>query len=81
MTEKTENQTTQTEAQVQEQQPVDLTINDLAALRSIIDVAAQRGTFKPSEMAAVGTVYNKLNAFLDQVAKQAEAQKEQTPQE
>lgn len=81
MTEKTENQTTQTEAQVQEQQPVDLTINDLAALRQIVDIAAQRGTFKANEMTAVGTVYNKLNTFLEQVTKQAEAQKEQTPQE
>lgn len=78
MTEQVENQNTQ---EAQPQQTVELTINDLAALRSIIDVAAQRGTFKATEMTAVGTVYNKLNSFLEQVAKQAEAQKEQTPQE
>lgn len=75
MTDQVETQNTQ------EQQAVDLTINDLAALRQIIDVAAQRGTFKPAEMTAVGSVYNKLNAFLDQVAKQADAQKEQPSQE
>lgn len=79
MTEQVENQTAQQEAPAQ--QNVELTINDLAALRSVIDVAAQRGTFKANEMTAVGTIYNKLNGFLEQVAKQAEAQKEQTPQE
>lgn len=79
MAEQVENQNVQQEAPAQ--QNVELTINDLAALRSVIDVAAQRGTFKATEMTAVGTIYNKLNGFLEQVAKQAEAQKEQTPQE
>lgn len=50
----------------------DLTINDLSQLKAIIDVAAGRGAFKPGEMAAVGTVYNKLNGFLEQVAKQGQ---------
>jgi len=53
----------------------DLNIQDLSAMKSIIDVASTRGAFKPSEMLMVGTVYNKLSAFLDTVAKQAEAQK------
>jgi len=42
----------------------ELTINDLAAVRSIIDVASQRGAFKPNEMVAVGTVYSKIDVFL-----------------
>lgn len=46
------------------QQQPDLTLADLAGLKSIIDVAAQRGAFKPNEMQAVGTVYNKLSTFL-----------------
>ena len=50
----------------------ELNINDLAAMKSIIDVASSRGAFKPNEMMAVGQTYNKLTAFLDQVAKQAE---------
>ena len=52
------------------EQNYDLTVQDLSALKNIIDVAAQRGAFKPSEMAAVGTVYNKLAGFLDAVSKQ-----------
>jgi hypothetical protein len=46
----------------------ELTINDLAAVRSIIDVASQRGAFKPAEMVAVGTVYSKIDAFLNAIA-------------
>ena len=50
-----------------------LNINDLNTLRAIIDLASSRGAFKPTEMTAVGTAYTKLNNFLEQVAKQAEA--------
>ena len=52
---------------------VDLTLNDLAALKSIIDVASNRGAFKPNEMVAVGSVYTKLEKFLDIAAKQSQA--------
>ena len=47
----------------------------MRALKAIIDLASQRGAFKPTEMVAVGQTYTKLAAFLDNVAKQAEAQK------
>lgn len=50
-------------------QAPDLNINDLNALKSIIDVATQRGAFKAAEMEAVGKVYNRLNTFLDSVTK------------
>ena len=50
----------------------DLTISDLQALRTIIDVCTQRGSFRANEMASVGQVYNRLNAFLDHVAPQKE---------
>jgi hypothetical protein len=46
----------------------DLTVNDLQALRTIIDVASQRGTFKANELASVGQVYNRLEAFLNHIA-------------
>ncbi len=63
-----------TQETVQETQPAaDLSVNDLAALKSIIDVASARGAFKPNEMTTIGQVYDKLSAFLDQIVKQAEA--------
>ena len=46
----------------------DLTVQDLANIRAIIDVASQRGAFKAAEMQAVGTVFNKLNDFLNTIA-------------
>ena len=46
----------------------DLNINDLNALRQIIEVTNSRGSFKASEMEAVGRVYNKLARFLDQAS-------------
>jgi hypothetical protein len=68
-------QEVQQEAQAGAQQNNDLNINDLNAMKSIIDIASSRGAFKPNEMMAVGQTYSKLTAFLEQVAKQAEAQK------
>ena len=51
------------------EEAADLNLNDLNALRSIIDVASTRGAFKANEMVAVGTVYNKLDKFLTQAVK------------
>jgi hypothetical protein len=51
-------------------QSTDLTINDLNALKVIIDIASSRGAFKPNEMVAVGQTYTKLETFLNAVAKQ-----------
>ena len=51
-----------------EAQGPDLTVQDLQALKSIIDVASQRGAFKPNEMMTVGQTYGKLETFLAAVA-------------
>jgi hypothetical protein len=60
----------------QQADPNELTINDLNTIKAIIDLASSRGAFKAGqEMVAVGQTYAKLNAFLEAVAKQAEAQK------
>ncbi len=47
----------------------ELNVSDLAALKSIIDVATQRGAFRAPELEAVGKTYNKLSKFLDSVTK------------
>ena len=52
------------------EEPVELTVNDLAALKQIIDVATARGAFRPQEMVPVGTTYGKLEKFLAVVAQQ-----------
>lgn len=53
----------------QEAPVADLNISDLAALKSIIEVASQRGAFKANELEAVGKTFNKLNNFLETVSK------------
>ena len=55
--------------------PQDLTIQDLAVMKQIIELASERSSFKPGEMAAVGIVYNKLDAFLRAVEEQQKAAK------
>lgn len=47
----------------------DLNISDLMALKNIIEVATTRGAFKAAELEAVGKTFNKLNTFLEAVAK------------
>lgn len=57
----------------------ELTINDLNAVKTIMDVASQRGAFRANELEAVGKIYNKLNAFLESVTpKQPEAAEQQS---
>jgi hypothetical protein len=74
MSEQVDTQATEVKEEVktngagQEAAAPDLTINDLQALKTIIDVSCQRGTFRANEMASVGQVYNRLNSFLDHVA-------------
>jgi hypothetical protein len=66
----------ETENQQAQAQGPDLTVQDLQALKSIIDVSSSRGAFKPNEMVAVGQVYNKLEIFLEAVAAQQNNKKE-----
>jgi hypothetical protein len=61
-----ESQTTQPE-NIQAAPP-ELTITDLNNIRTILDAASRRGAFGAAEMAGVGGVYNKLDAFLNAVA-------------
>lgn len=67
-TETTTEPQVDTTAPAQEGQGIELTIQDLAGLKTVIDVATQRGAFKANEMLTVGTVYNKLEGFLNAVS-------------
>ena len=58
---------------------MELNVQDLQLAASVIDLATQRGAFKGSEAKAVGTIYEKITAFIQSVAeaqaKQQEADK------
>ena len=64
----TAESTAPAEQQAPQQDPTALSIGDLKNLTTILDVASTRGAFKASEMAGVGYIYNKLQAFLAKVA-------------
>ena len=61
-------QAAQAQAQAPQPDPTALSIGDLKNLLTILDVASTRGAFKANEMAGVGILYNKLQAFLAKVA-------------
>ena len=45
-----------------------ISLNDLQVLANIVDLASQRGAFRGNELTQVGAVFDKLSAFLQQVA-------------
>lgn len=57
-----------------------INVNDLVALRNILNIAAERGAFKAEEMLDVGTIYTKLSNFLESVLVQAQEQTTDQPQ-
>lgn len=46
----------------------ELNIADLQNIRAIIDTATRRGAFGGAELSAVGSVFDRLNTFLNAVA-------------
>jgi|SaaInlV_135m_DNA_1039713.scaffolds.fasta_scaffold00019_61 hypothetical protein len=47
------------------QQPAGLSLQDLQTVLSIINITTERGAFKPNELTAVGTLYDKFSAFVE----------------
>jgi len=70
MTEEVQSAEATTQPAPANEAPVELTVQDLGNIKQIIDVASQRGAFKPNEMTTVGTTYTKLETFLAAVAQQ-----------
>ena len=66
-------------AQAPQPDPTALSIGDLKNLSTILDVASTRGAFKANEMAGVGIVYNKLQAFLAKVAPEQKPEGAEAP--
>jgi hypothetical protein len=56
--------------EVEQAEPVTLGVADLQNAAQVIDVAVTRGAFRASEAAQVGTVFNRLAAFIQSVQEQ-----------
>ena len=54
------------------QAPHGLSLQDLQTVLSIINITTERGAFKPNELVAVGTVYDKFAAFVEAARVEAE---------
>lgn len=65
-------QTQAPEAATEEAAP-NLTVNDLAAVANVIDLAVQRGAFKAAEAKQVGEVFDKVAGFVQFVSDQQKA--------
>jgi hypothetical protein len=59
--------------------PTALSIGDLKNLSVVLDVASTRGAFKAAEMANVGFLFNKLQAFLAKVAPEQKPEDAKAP--
>jgi len=57
--------------------PPQITINDLAVLKELVDLACSRGAFRANEMTSVGEIYDKLTVFLNTVIASAQADADQ----
>lgn len=53
-----------------------ITVVDLARIKTMIETACSRGAFQAAEMKTVGEVYDRLTAFLEAVVAQAQADPE-----
>jgi hypothetical protein len=54
----------------------ELNLNDLSAIRNLIEVVTQRGAFKANELSSVGVLFDKITAFLEA----AQAAQPKTPE-
>lgn len=54
------------EMQTQQQEPVSITLNDIATTLQIIDVVSRRGAFQGNELRGVGMLRDKLEVYLQQ---------------
>lgn len=55
-----------------EQEKVQLSLQDIATVIQMVDVASRRGAFEGRELAGIGMLRNKFEVFLQQNAPQGE---------
>ena len=71
MTEPTELPELPENADATESPPAAITVSDIVLLKNIVEIAASRGAFRANEMEQVGSLYNKVSAWCETVARAA----------
>ena len=64
----------------QKQEPVQISLQDIATVVQMIDVVSRRGAFEGNELAGVGILRNKLDVFLRQNAPEGEQPQGEMPE-
>lgn len=67
-----ETQAPETQAEAPAEAP-NLSVNDLGAVVSVIDLAVQRGAFKAAEAKQVGEIYERVASFVKFISEQQQA--------
>jgi hypothetical protein len=57
-----------------------LGLNDLSSMLTIIEVCSSRGAFRAEELAVVGTLFNKIQAFVKSYEPTAPAEADKKPE-
>lgn len=68
---------TDTPVEVPAEESLNLTLGDIGAIVSIIDICSKRGAFEGSELETVGALRSRVAAFIDQARPEAEAEPEE----
>lgn len=63
------------------QDQINLTTDDLKTLLNVVDLACQRGAYKPTEFVSVGQVYGKVSKFVEHANIQERLAHEQAQKE
>ncbi len=61
---------------LEQQEPVQLQLNDIATMVQVIDLVSRRGGFEGPELEAIGGLRSRIVAFLNAASKNAEEQPE-----
>tara|TARA_B100001939_G_C16873964_1_gene587729 strand:+ start:205 stop:465 length:261 start_codon:yes stop_codon:yes gene_type:complete len=61
---------------VEQQEPVQLQLNDIATMVQVIDLVSRRGGFEGPELEAVGGLRSRIVAFLNAASANADQQPE-----
>jgi hypothetical protein len=69
------------QGQGQQQDPVQISLQDIATVVQMIDVVSRRGAYEGNELAGVGMLRNKLEIFLRQNAPEGQQPEGQMPAE
>ena len=68
---------TDTPVEVPAEESLNLTLGDIGAIVSIIDICSKRGAFEGSELETVGALRRRVAAFIDQARPEPEAEPEE----